>query len=203
MGGLFGLSSASSSSGFDFSVLNDYYLAKSQARSATSAPVRKSEPVSVKYAPWLQTNPLTTNTARLRDALSASSFVDLRDSDINKAGVDADHKKLFAVYKGLTRLQALAERSATETAVSGERVSLNKRFQAGMTEIRSFLNDKGFEDLTLSFGEKTSKVDTAYRKAQDTVCLQCAVDRHWTVDGCDFRTAGNGVLQCHDCKEWR
>jgi hypothetical protein len=166
MGGLFGLSSASSSSGFDFSVLNDYYLAKSQARSATSAPVRKSEPVSVKYAPWLQTNPLTTNTARLRDALSASSFVDLRDSDINKAGVDADHKKLFAVYKGLTRLQALAERSATETAVSGERASLNKRFQAGMTEIRSFLNDKGFEDLTLSFGEKTSKVDTAYRKAR-------------------------------------
>lgn len=166
MGGLFGLSSASGSSGFDFSVLNDYYLAKSQARSASSAPVRKTEPVSVKYAPWLQTNPLTSNTARLRDALSASSFVDLSDSDINKAGVDADHKKLFAVYKGLTRLQALAERSATETAVSGERVSLNKRFQAGMTEIRSFLNDKGFEDLTLSFGEKTSKVDTAYRKTR-------------------------------------
>lgn len=166
MGGLFGLSSAGSSSGFDFSVLNDYYLAKSQARSVVPSAARRAEPASVKYAPWLQPSPLANNTARLRDALSVSSFVDLRESDINKAGVASDHKKLFAIYKGLTRLQALAERSATESAVSGERVSLNKRFQTGLSEIRSFLNDKGFEDLSVSFGEKTSKVDTGFRKVR-------------------------------------
>ncbi len=166
MGGLFGLTPASGSSGFDFSVLNDYYLAKSKAKTVAPTVARKSEPTSVKFAPWLQKSPLANDAARLRDALGASSFVDLRDSEINKAGVDSDHKKLFAIYKGLTRLQALAERSAAENALAGERTSLNKRFQAGLSEIKSFLNEKGFDDLTLSFGEKTSKIDTGYRKAR-------------------------------------
>ena len=118
MGGLFGLTPASGSSGFDFSVLNDYYLAKSKAKTVAPTVARKSEPTSVKFAPWLQKSPLANDAARLRDALGASSFVDLRDSEINKAGVDSDHKKLFAIYKGLTRLQALAERSAAENALA-------------------------------------------------------------------------------------
>ena len=164
MGGLFGLSSGAGSSGFDYSALQDYYAAKSKAKNPGTIARKKPDPPSAQYAPWVQKSTLTTNAAKLRDALGTTSFVDVRDSDINKTGIDADHKKLFAMYKGLTRLQALATRAAEESAQPGERTTLNKRFQAGLAEIKSFLSDKGFEDLALIFGEKVSKVDSELRK---------------------------------------
>ena len=108
MGGLFGLSSGAGSSGFDYSALQDYYAAKSKAKNPGTIARKKPDPPSAQYAPWVQKSTLTTNAAKLRDALGTTSFVDVRDSDINKTGIDADHKKLFAMYKGLTRLQALA-----------------------------------------------------------------------------------------------
>lgn len=164
MSGIFGPSSGPSAPRFDFSVLSDYYRAKVQLNS-TSAPVaRATESVSTKFAPWSQKSTLETATARLRDALSTTSFVDVRDEGINKAGVEADHKKLFAIYKGLSKLQALATRSADEKALEGERAALNRRFQGGLAEIKSFLIDKGFEDLTVLLGEKVSKVDSGFRK---------------------------------------
>ena len=145
-------------------MLSNYYRAKAKLNS-TSAPVaRATESVSTKFAPWSQKSTLETATARLRDALTTTSFVDVRDEGINKAGVEADHKKLFAIYKGLSKLQALATRSADERALEGERAALNRRFQGGLAEIKSFLIDKGFEDLTVLLGEKVSKVDSGFRK---------------------------------------
>lgn len=164
MGGLFGLSSGTVFSSFDYSALQDYYLAKSLAKNPGSVARKKADPPSAVFAPWAQKPTLTTSIARLRDALSASSFVDVRDTEINRVGIDADHKKLFAMYKGLARLQALATRAAEEGALPGERMALNKRFQAGLTEIKTFLADKGFEDLAMIFGEKVAKVDSEFRK---------------------------------------
>ncbi len=164
MSGLFGPSTRVSSPRFDFSALTNYYRAKTQLN-ATSAPAaRATENVSTKYAPWSRTATVETATARLRDALGTASFVDVRDSDINKAGVETDHKKLFALYKGLSRLQALATRAADDVTLEGERAALNRRFQSGLSEIKSFLTDKGFEDLTMLLGEKVSKVDSGFRK---------------------------------------
>lgn len=165
MGNLLGIFSGGSSSGFDYSVLNDYYAAKVQPKSsiATSA-TKTAVPASAQYVPWAQKPTLTSNTAKLRDALSATSFVDTKDSEFNKIGVATDHKKLFALYTGLTRLHALATRAADEATLSGERTALNRRFQAGLAEIKSFLTDKGFEDLTMMLGDKVSKIDSGYHK---------------------------------------
>lgn len=167
MGNLFGLSSASSSSGFDFSVLGDYYRAKNQV--ATTQPSKQTKVPNVPsalYAPWAQKQTLTTDVAKLRDALGTSNFVNLQESEINKAAVALDHKKLFAVYNGLNRLTALANKAAADSTPAGERTTLNKRFQEGLEQIKSFLSDKGFEDLTMMFGDKTSRVDTGFRKAR-------------------------------------
>ncbi len=164
MSGIFGPSSGPSAPSFDFSVLAGYYKSKLPLSAANLQPTRVSDNVSTKFAPWSQKSTLETATARLRDALSTTSFVDVRDEGINKAGVEADHKKLFAIYKGLSKLQALATRSADEKALEGERAALNRRFQGGLAEIKSFLIDKGFEDLTVLLGEKVSKVDSGFRK---------------------------------------
>lgn len=169
MGGLLGLSilsSGNSGSGFDMSVLNNYYRSKLPVAPAAQAANRKPPPVSVQYAPWFQKSPLTTDVAKLNDAMATKTFVDLSDLSISKPGVDNDHKKLFALYKGLVRLQALANRSSQDATPASERNGLNSRFVDGLAEIRTFLSEKGFEDLTVGFGAQVSKVETGLRKAR-------------------------------------
>ena len=165
MGGYLGLSLLSSSgSGFDMSALTNYYRAKLPVAPTAQTNTRKTPPVSVQFAPWLQKSALTTDVAKLNDAMAAKSFVDLGDTSINKSGVDADHKKLFALYKGLVRLQALANRSSLEAVTPSERSGLNNRFTDGVSEIKAFLAEKGFEDLSVGFGARVSKVETEFRK---------------------------------------
>lgn len=167
MGGLFGfgnLGGINNGSGFDLSVLNAYYRSKTTVAPAVPAVNRKPPPVSVQFAPWFQKSQLTTDVAKLNDAIATKTFVDLSDLSISRPGVDNDHKKLFALYKGLVRLQALANRSAEDGTPATERNNLNTRFVNGLAEVRTFLSDKGFDDLTLGFGAQVSKVETGFRK---------------------------------------
>jgi hypothetical protein len=118
----------------------------------------------VSYAPWDQKS-ATTDTAlsKLRDALTTTSFVDLSDNAFETSAVSQDQRKLFALYKGLAKLQAIANRAGEETTSSYELPGLTRRFQSGLAEIKTFVTDKAFEDLTLLFGTRTSKADSALR----------------------------------------
>lgn len=166
MSGLFGPTNRQTLPTFDFSVLGDYYAAKAQARMITAAPqsAKAKGADTVSFAPWDQKS-ATTETAisRLRDALGATSFVDLRDSAFENAAVSQDQRKLFALYKGLQRLQAIASRASDEKTPAFELTGLTRRFQAGIGEIKTFVTDKAFDDLTLLFGARTSKADSLLR----------------------------------------
>ncbi len=167
MSGLFGPSNGQTFVPFNFSVLGDYYRAQAQLRSATTAPTaattRSTKAVEASFAPWDTQAKDITAVARLRDALTTSSFVDITDSDFNKLGVDQDQKKLFALYKGLSRLQALASHGADDKTPAAGLTGLNRRFVAGLAEIKSYLADKSFDDLTLLFGERVSKTESAFK----------------------------------------
>ncbi len=162
MSGIFGPSGGPSRPTFDFSVLGDYYLAQSQLRAPSAASKRSATP-AVSFAPWEQRNQNTTPIANLREALSATSFVNTRDSAFDKSSVAPDHKKLFALYKGLSQLRALAAHSAEEKTPAAERTGLNRRFEAGLQEIKTYLSDKAFDELTMLFGQRASKVDSGFR----------------------------------------
>lgn len=152
---------------FDFSALSNYYTAKSQLRLAGSvAAARPPAAAAVSVAPWSQKAADPVSISRLSDALTATSFVDTGDSAFNKLGVEQDHKKLFALYKGLSRLQALAARASQTSTPAAELSGLNRRVQAGLTEIKSFLSDKAFDELTLLMGPRTSTTDSALKIAR-------------------------------------
>src|SRR5436190_13814062 len=95
-------------SSFDFSALSGYYAARSQLRVLQNAPAHtqtastSQAAASTALAPWSAAEQSTS--AKLREAMSTTSFVDVRDSAFDKAGVSADAKKLFALYTGLTKL---------------------------------------------------------------------------------------------------
>ena len=162
MSGIFG-SSGSSGSFFDFSVLSGYYAAKVQTRAAQSSttaltPTTTARAADSGLAPWDPSKPKVSDTARLAQAMSATSFIDLNNADFNKAGVSMDSKKLFALYTGLLSLRALASKAADDNTVSGQRDGLDKRFQGGLEEIKSLVSGTGFDDLTMLFGAKAKTV---------------------------------------------
>lgn len=150
---------------FDFSALNGYYAAKAQPRSSNSAATARAAAADVvSVAPWSAKS--APAVSRLSDALTAKSFVDTGDSAFNKTGVEQDHKKLFALYKGLSRLQALAARASQETTPPAELTGLNRRIQTGLSEIKSFLSDKAFDELTLLMGPRASAAESAVKIAR-------------------------------------
>lgn len=168
MSGLFGPTNGRTLS-FDFSVLNDYYAAKATARTSTAvqqhSTTKKSDTVS--FAPWDQKASSTDSTiSKLRDALTATSFVDTRDTAFETASVSQDQRKLFAMYKGLQRLQAIANRASDDKTPTFELTGLTSRFNAGMTEVKNYLTSNKFDDLTMLFGLRTSKIDGTLRVAR-------------------------------------
>lgn len=167
MSGIFGPSNRPTFTAFDFSALSSYYTAKSQLRLANStAAGRPTTPAAVSVEPWSQKAADPISVARLSDALTATSFVDTGDSAFNKSGVEQDHKKLFALYKGLSRLQALAARAGQDSTSPFELTGLNRRIQAGLGEIKSYLSDKAFDELTLLMGQRTSTADSVLKIAR-------------------------------------
>ena len=169
MSGLFGPSSRPSVTPFNFQALGDYLLAKSQARAVSAsagAVARAPKTDTASVVPWAQKAEDATSIARLREALTTTSFVDVRDSAYEKPGVDADQKKLFALYKGLSRLQALAARAGYEETPTAEITGLNRRFAAGFDEIKSYIHQYNFDDLTLLLGARTSKAESALKVAR-------------------------------------
>lgn len=166
MSGLFGPTNGRPAS-FDFSILTDYYAAKSQARlvnAPQTAKAKSAEADKVSLAPWDQKSATTDSPiSKLSDALSATSFVDLRDSAFESGAVSQDQRKLFALYKGLARLQAIANRASDEKTPAFELAGLTRRFQAGTSEIKTYLTNNAFDDMTLLFGARTSKADSVLR----------------------------------------
>jgi hypothetical protein len=174
MSGLFGTgASGSSLASFDFSVLGDYYQAKAQLRSVgasaaqpTAAAKAKATGDVVSFAPWDQRSAEASDISKLRDALGAASFVDLSDDAFNRTGVDQEHKKLFALYVGLSRLQALANRASAEATPLAELTGLNRRVQQGLAEISTYLGKTAFNDMTLLFGKRESQMQSAFKVAR-------------------------------------
>ena len=91
MSGIFGSSGGSSPPSFDFSVLSRYYQAQVQSRvqqGSTNTAHAASTPRPADHAPWHAA--AQNSHARLAEALTTTSFVDVRDSSFDKAGVSPD-----------------------------------------------------------------------------------------------------------------
>ena len=62
-------------------------------------------------APWSTTVVKTEQSELVREALRSRSLISESDVDLDVKGASSDYSKLFALYKGLTSLSALATRA--------------------------------------------------------------------------------------------
>ncbi|MFT3811640.1 MAG: hypothetical protein QM698_17135 [Micropepsaceae bacterium] len=109
--------------------------------------------------PWDTVN-VKSKSEAYRLAMQTTDFVNPKDSTFDKAGVPADHKKLFALYKALSTLQTLTDKAANSKTEPGLLAGLDRRFQTGFAEMMDYARSLTFDNLTMIAGAKNSKAET-------------------------------------------
>lgn len=88
----------------------------------------------------------------LQSALAGRRLIDESRARLDLGGVSGDYKKLFALYRGLESLSAMADRATVRNLSSTEQSLLGRRFEAGLAEMGKYLGNIGLSDVRLVQG---------------------------------------------------
>lgn len=98
-------------------------------------------------------------------ALGGKAFFDVNAKLYSDLGASGDYKRLFALYSGLTTLQALAGR-AEDTSLSKTELAQNRtQFARGLNELGAFFEQQQFEDMRLAQGDRVDAAQTTLAMA--------------------------------------
>lgn len=100
---------------------------------------------------------------RVNQARNLRNFIDLNSEVVQTAGSNPDRRASFALFQALEHLQALAlfasERNTNEASLA----ALDTAFQRGLGQISEFIDEAELEKLNLSFGERSSSIESKAR----------------------------------------
>lgn len=133
--------------------------------SATPAPKPKTQPT----APWtLAAKEKPSQSDLLRSALSGRKFVNEDNAVLDVKGASSgDYRKIFALYQGLTMLEALTSRAGERGVTRMESEQLSRRFSAGVAELTGFLASAQFEGVRVVQGVSASQSQSSAAVARD------------------------------------
>ncbi|MGF1455946.1 MAG: hypothetical protein ACFB6R_11305 [Alphaproteobacteria bacterium] len=173
---MFGTNNRPTILSFDTSLLTSWYTAR-QAEATASLLARTQGPqlsgVSTRESdsargptdvtpPWLDVENLPTPDEKLREALATRDFVNENGANLGSGGpVHPDHKKLFALYQGMERLQTIAAHAAKDDTSTLRLRGFDRQFQDGLTEVLAYIDGFEAEAFEISAGEKRRQADTA------------------------------------------
>ena len=138
--GLFGASTSAGSSGGSSPII----------------PPKKTQPT----APWSNPETAAKPSDLVRSALAGRRLINEAAVGIDLAGASADYNKLFALYRGLETLSALADRANERGLSAIELAQTQKRFSGGLQEIGDWLSSAQFQDIDLVQGVSSAKMKT-------------------------------------------
>ncbi|MBU1386012.1 MAG: transcriptional regulator [Alphaproteobacteria bacterium] len=120
----------------------------STATSAALAQAARKQPTP----PWSPDAVAPEPDAMVRAALGGRKLINEDAAQLDVKSASADYRKLFALYQGLSSLNALVNRSATKGVSNLELTQLTKRFSSGLGEIGSWLSASEFDDVRMVQG---------------------------------------------------
>ncbi len=109
--------------------------------------------------PWLDIDSLPSPDEKLRNALATTTFINEKSSALGGGDIHPDHRKLFAIYKGLDTLQAIAGHAANEDTSALLLRGLDRRFQDGLSEVLTYIDNLDTADFELTAGAKRKQAD--------------------------------------------
>ncbi len=176
--------------GFDPSVLLNYYAAKlpfgaslgatAQSRGSHSGPIppwdlsvrklpKEKEDVAARSGdPYFDPKDRTLlakadaapNAGSQLEALLQTTLAHKSASASANPGLEADNDRLFALYKALNRLDYIAKMANRDETTNGLRPGLDNSFQDGLDQILAFVNTAEFSNLTVLPSQKSSTVQS-------------------------------------------
>lgn len=135
------------------------------SQGGTSAAAKKQP-----TAPWAATAKPQSQSDLLRTALSGRRFINEATTSLDMQSVSSgDYRKIFALYQGLSMLEAISDRAGQRGLSSLEQNQLTKRFDAGMAELSAYLGSADFDRLRMVEGVSETKAQTGAAVARDSV----------------------------------
>lgn len=131
---------------------------------ATSVAVKKQP-----TAPWATTVKPQNQSDLLRAALSGRRLINEDNATLDvKNASSGDYRKIFAMYQGLTMLEAIADRAGQKNLTALERSQLTKRMDAGLAEISAYLGEAKFDGVRMVQGLSATKAQTGAAVPRDS-----------------------------------
>jgi hypothetical protein len=98
--------------------------------------------------------------ALVQRALTNKSFFDVGAKLYSDLGATGDYKRLFALYSGLTTLQALAGRAEDTTLSRTQQAQTQAQFTRGLEELEAFFAQQQFDDIRLAQADRVDAAQT-------------------------------------------
>ncbi len=138
----------------------------STSAAVTTAVTRKRQPT----APWSTQGSASAPApdALVRAALGGRKFVSEDAAPVDVKGASADYAKLFALYRGLETLNALANRASVKGLGNTDLGLIQKRFASGLAEIGAYVGKTELEGLRLVQGTSSSLSKTTAAVPRDS-----------------------------------
>lgn len=163
---------------FGADLLGSYYTARQAQSSILSLPsvqsnVSLSSGNSRAETPWdqdklveaerAQDNPTSSALFQLltkdyQSIQSLDEFINFRDPLVRNSDLDDDSKGLFVLYNALKNLRTIAQYAGDPRTSETKSAALEEQFKEGLNQVKGYISDQEFENLTLLFGEKSSGV---------------------------------------------
>ena len=153
---LFG-ASGTSTSGVDANLLTSWAKAKAGIGvDTTTATQDPNAPLAPVWTPGVS----PAASVLVERALANKAFFDTSAKLYSDLGATGDYKRLFALYSGLSTLQALAGNAESTTLSAAQRKQTEAAFARGLTELQAFFANEQFEDIRLAQGDRVDAAQT-------------------------------------------
>jgi len=119
-------------------------------------------------APWAAGVKVTEPSALVRAVLAGRRLINEGAERLDLPGASADYRKLFALYKGLDALTALANRADQRGVGTSEAALIRQRFTAGLSEVGDYLRTAEFDGIRMVQGTSTTTAKTTAAVPRDT-----------------------------------
>jgi len=149
---------SSTTSGVSSSLLTQWAAARAGIGvDTTTATQDPNAPLAPVWTPGVS----PSAAALVQRALTNKSFFDTDAKLYSDLGASGDYKRLFALYSGLTTLQALAGRAEDTTLSKTELAQNQAQFTRGLTELEAFFAQQKFDDIRLAQGDRVDAAQTS------------------------------------------